>query len=85
MDGGLSSDGRKILGRKLLKGGGFLMKKIDQPKRTFIKKMVLVAGSILALKSGQARASTQEPSSSQDQILYRETEAFKAYYKSLRC
>jgi len=58
-------------------------KKIDQPKRSFIKKMLLAAGTALALTTAK-KTPAQAKESPSDEILYRETEAFRAYYESLR-
>ncbi len=59
------------------------MAKIDQPKRSFIKKALLAAGSIFML-SGPRKVKAQGSQPRTDEILYRETEAFRAYYESLR-
>ena len=58
------------------------MSKVDQKKRSFIKKALLAAGTVLAL-SGQKKAKAATKGAS-DEVLYRETEAFRAYYESLR-
>ena len=55
---------------------------VDKPKRSFIKKVILAAGAVLAV--GSKKASAKKDSHPQDEILYRETEAFRAYYESLR-
>ncbi|NPA48548.1 MAG: hypothetical protein GXO20_01080 [Thermodesulfobacteria bacterium] len=60
------------------------MAKVDKPKRSFIKKALLAAGAVFAL-SGTRKAGAQRRSPEEnDEILYRETEAFRAYYESLR-
>ncbi len=60
-----------------------MKRKIDEPKRTFIKKLLLAAGATWVLSSSK-KAKAQERESTGDEILYRETEAFRAYYESLR-
>ncbi|OAQ20089.1 hypothetical protein [Thermosulfurimonas dismutans] len=60
-----------------------MAKKVDETRRSIIKSMLLAAGTALALSSKKARAQKAAPES-QDEILYRETEAFRAYYESLR-
>ncbi len=60
------------------------MARIDQPKRSFIKKALLAAGAILAF-SGPKKAQAQKKMAKEnDEILYRETQAFRDYYDSLR-
>ncbi len=58
------------------------MAKVDQEKRSFIKKALLTAGTILVL-SGRKKAQAK-PKPASDEVLYRETEAFRVYYESLR-
>ncbi len=58
------------------------MAKVDEHKRSFIKKALLAAGAVLAI-SGRKKA-TASQKVREDEILYRETEAFRAYYESLR-
>lgn len=57
--------------------------KVDQNKRSFIKKMLLAAGTALVVGS-RAKASKQVQNPPADEVLYRETEAFRAYYESLK-
>ncbi len=59
------------------------MAKVDKPKRSFIKKALLAAGAALAL-SGPRKVKAQKLTPQEDEILYRETKAFRAYYESLR-
>lgn len=61
------------------------MKKDDRDRRSFLKQMA--AGSAIAATalSGKAiKAQEQETTRQKDEILYRETEDFTEYYKSLR-
>ncbi len=58
------------------------MAKVDEKKRSFIKKALLAAGTVFALGGRKkAKAATKGAS---DEVLYRETEAFRAYYESLK-
>ncbi|NPB09941.1 MAG: hypothetical protein GXO17_06260 [Thermodesulfobacteria bacterium] len=57
--------------------------KIDEPKRSFIKQMLFAAGAVLAVGAAK-KAKAKGPEREGDEILYRETEAFRAYYESLR-
>ncbi|OAG28174.1 hypothetical protein [Thermodesulfatator autotrophicus] len=59
------------------------MPKVDDGKRSFIKKVMVMAGAALALGSSKTRAQKVK-SSSQNEVLYRETEAFRKYYETLR-
>ncbi|NOQ46907.1 MAG: hypothetical protein GQ559_09595 [Desulfobulbaceae bacterium] len=61
------------------------MKKDDTDRRSFLKQ--LIAGSAIAataLSGKTVKAKEQETVRQSDEILYRETEDFKQYYKSLR-
>ncbi len=62
------------------------MKKEAGKRRSFLKHMlagtVVVAGVSAATKPAKAQKETVSPRS--DEILYRESEAFTKYYKSLR-
>ena len=60
-----------------------MSKKINKSRRSIIKGMLLAAGTALALGSKKAGAQKGIPEN-QDEVLYRETEAFRAYYESLR-
>ena len=62
------------------------MKEEKQERRSFLKRMLagsaVVATSIAAIKP--AKAKPQGPILSPgDEVLYKETEAFKKYYKTL--
>ncbi|AEH45677.1 hypothetical protein Thein_1822 [Thermodesulfatator indicus DSM 15286] len=59
------------------------MPKIDDGKRSFIKKAIVVAGAVLALGSNKAKANKVK-TGSQNEVLYRETETFRKYYETLR-
>lgn len=58
----------------------------DEGRRSFLKR--ILAGSAVAttvaLKANSAKAAKQNTAQRPEEILYRETEAFKSYYKSLR-
>lgn len=61
------------------------MKKDETGRRSFLKQ--LVAGSAVAatvFHGKTANAKEQESTRQTDEILYRESEDFKDYYKSLR-
>ena len=61
------------------------MKKDDAGRRSFLKQ--LVAGSAVAataFSAKTAKAQQQEGTRQTNEILYRESEDFKDYYKSLR-
>ena len=55
-------------------------------RRSFLKHLLagsaVVAGAASAIKP--ARAETPPQVTGQDEVLFRETESFKKYYKSLR-
>ncbi len=58
-----------------------MAKRVDEERRTFFKGL-LVAGAALFLRNGRAQAARRiHP---EEGGLYRETEAFRAYYQSLR-
>ncbi|WP_022853634.1 hypothetical protein [Thermodesulfatator atlanticus] len=59
------------------------MAKIDGEKRSFIKKAMVVAGAALVLGGAKARAK-KEAAPAKGEILYRETEAFRKYYETLK-
>ena len=60
----------------------------EKERRSFLKQVL--AGStvitVAALTTGKAKAGPDTPDrrTGQDEILYRETEAFKKYYQTLR-
>ncbi len=62
------------------------MKKEEGNRRTFLKS--LIAGSAVAAgvatAAKPAKAGVKRSSTPGDETLYRETDAFKRYYKSLR-
>lgn len=62
------------------------MKKEEGSRRTFLKS--LLAGSAVAAgvatAAQPAQADVKKASASDDETLYRETDAFKRYYQSLR-
>ena len=61
------------------------MKKDDAERRSFLK--TLMTGSAVAaatFSAGAAKAKQQETTRKTDEVLYRESEDFKEYYKSLR-
>ncbi len=62
------------------------MQKNDDNRRSFLKQVLagsaLVAGTTLAGK--KAKAQEGKANRNPDETLYRETEAFKKYYDSLR-
>jgi hypothetical protein len=61
------------------------MKKNDAERRSFLK--TLMTGSAVAatmFSAGTIKAKEQESPGKTDDILYRESEDFKDYYKSLR-
>ncbi len=61
------------------------MKKDDADRRSFLK--TLMTGSAIAattFSAGTAIAKKQDTTRKTDEVLYRESEDFKDYYKSLR-
>lgn len=62
------------------------MQQDKKERRSFLKHLLagsaVVAGAASAIKPAQAETSSQL--TTQDEVLYRETESFKKYYKSLR-
>ncbi|MEA3467996.1 MAG: transcriptional initiation protein Tat [Thermodesulfobacteriota bacterium] len=68
-----------------LNKGGQAMKKDDADRRSFLK--TLMTGSAIAaatFSAGTIKAKEQDTARKTDEILYRESEDFKDYYKSLR-
>ena len=59
------------------------MKKTGKTRRSVVKGMLLAMGATMILGPKRARA-RKAVIREQDEILYRETEAFRAYYDSLR-
>ena len=62
------------------------MQQNDDGRRSFLKKVLtgtaVVAG--VALSGKKAQAKQQKTVQHGDEVLYKETEAFKKYYQSLR-
>ncbi len=59
-----------------------MKRKVDEKKRTFLKGLFLTGLGVSVLSKG---ASARKRSAiEEDEVLYRETEAFRAYYESLR-
>jgi len=66
------------------------MQQKDESRRSFLKQVLagsaVVAGAALTGKKAQARETmkTRYQGPGSDEVLYKETDAFKKYYESLR-